>query len=65
MENEKKELETLTEAINHLEKALSFLVCSDNVTEEEYKKIGEFTDKLIDRKTELQVKIDGCIIEEA
>lgn len=64
MEDEKKELENLTQAINYLEKALNFLVCSDNVTEEEYKKLGEFTDKLIDKKTELQIEIDGCIIEE-
>lgn len=65
MEDEKKELEVLTEGIKYLEKALTYLVCSDNVTEDEYGDLSDFTNELIDRKIDLQIKIDGCIIEEA
>lgn len=64
MEDEKQELEILTEGIQYLKKALSCFACCDTMTDKEYGCLVKLEDDLTDRKTDLQVKIDGCIIEE-
>lgn len=63
-EDEEKELQTLQEGLDYLNKALACFVCCENVTEKEYQDLCEIADMLNDRKIELQIKIDGCIIEE-
>lgn len=65
MEDERQELEILTEGIQHLQKALNCFVCCDSMTEKEYGCLVKLEDDLTCRKIDLQVKIDGCIIEEA
>lgn len=65
MEDERKELEILKEGIQHLQKALNCFVCCDSVKEEEYETLVKLEDDLTNRKIDLQIKIDGCIIEEA
>lgn len=64
MEDKKKELEVLKEGIQHLQKALNCFVCCDSITEKEYGCLVKLEDDLTNRKIDLQIKIDGCIIEE-
>lgn len=64
MENEKKELEILKEGISYLKKALECFVCCDNVTNEEYEKLGAKLYDLKDRAMKLEIDINGCILEE-
>lgn len=64
MEDEKKELECLKEVIDNFKKTLKSCNDCDTVTKEEYKKIGDYIDELENRKIDLEIEIDGCIIEE-
>lgn len=64
MEDERKELEILKEGIQHLQKALNCFVCCDNVKEEEYETLVKLEDDLTNRKIDLEIKINGCIIQE-
>ena len=64
MEEEKQELECLKEVIKNFEKVLESCNDCDTVTKAEYKKIGDYIDELENRKIELEIEIDGCILEE-
>lgn len=64
MDDEKKELEVVEEAIRNLEKAMPCLACIENVTDDEYGFVSDLNEKLIDRRMKLQIEIDGCIIQE-
>lgn len=64
MEKEKIELESLNEVITYLTKAVEYASVCDTVTKEEYRIMADYVDKLEKRKIELQISIDGCIIEE-
>lgn len=65
MEDEKLELEVLKEGIEYLDKTIKMFAQCDTVTEEEYKKLSEILDDLENRKIDLEIDINGCIIEEA
>lgn len=64
MEDEKKELGVLKEGIQHLQKALNCFVCCDSITEKEYGCLVKLEDDLTSRKIDLEIKINGCIIQE-
>lgn len=64
MEDERKELEILKEGIQHLQKALNCFVCCDSITEKEYGCLVKLEDDLTSRKIDLEIKINGCIIQE-
>ena len=64
MEDEKAELKTLKEAINYLKLAQGCMASCDNVTDVEYQIHGLYIQELEDRAMKLEIKINGCIIEE-
>lgn len=64
MEDDLKELEILKEGINYLKKALECFVCCDNVTNEEYEKLGAKLYDLEDKAKKLEIEIHGCILQE-
>lgn len=64
MEEDKLELICLEEGIRYLDNAIkSFSEC-DSVTKEEYKNLCILINDLENRKIELEIEIDGCILEE-
>lgn len=64
MEDEKMELKVLKETIEHLKKAQACMASCDNVTEIEYQIFSLYLQELEDRAMKLEIKINGCIIEE-
>lgn len=64
MEKERAELLKLKESIYHLDKCVSCFVDCDTVTKEEYRKIANYLEILKERKNELEIYINGCILEE-
>lgn len=64
MEEERKELEILKKGITYLQKAIECFASCDTVTKEEFRKIANYCDTLENRKIDLQIDIDGCIIQE-
>ena len=64
MEEDKLELKCLKEGIEYLDKAVKCFAECDTVTKEEYKKIANYLDDLENRKIELEIEINGCILEE-
>ena len=64
MEGEKLELQVLNEVIKHLTEAVECASECDTVTKEEYRAMANLLDKLENAKIQLEIDIDGCIIEE-
>lgn len=64
MEDEKMELKVLKETIEYLKKAQACMASCDNVTDTEYQIFGLYLQELEDRAIELEIKINGCIIQE-
>ena len=64
MEGEKLELQVLNEVIKHLTETVECASECDTVTKEEYRLMANYLDKLENEKINLQISIDGCILEE-
>lgn len=64
MEDEKKELEVLKEAIEHMKKARDCMKECDTVTLTEYQIFEFYLDELENRAMKIEIDINGCILEE-
>ena len=64
MEEQIKELEILKEAIQKMHEVKDYLICLDNVTNEEYEKYCAFIYDLEERKNNLENEVSSYKIEE-
>lgn len=65
MEDERLELQALKNTIKSLNETVENASECDTVTKEEYRYLANLLDKLENAKIQLEIDIDGCIIEEA